>query len=129
MGALNLPSATDVERLTRRVRSVSQRLEGIEDGVDRLDRRLAEVSATAGLDERLEAIERSLEAIAAEVGKLSKKPASRSSRAASGSRAASRSKPAADAEPDAAADAKPDAAVDAGSDGPPAPASADVTPE
>src|SRR5262245_60651416 len=33
MGALNLPSAADVERLTRRVRSVSQRLEGIEDGV------------------------------------------------------------------------------------------------
>src|ERR1700753_1196038 len=37
MGALNLPSASDVERLTRRVRSVSQRLEGIEDGLDRLD--------------------------------------------------------------------------------------------
>jgi hypothetical protein len=40
-GALNLPSAADMERLTRRVRSVSQRLEGIEDGVDRLDDRLA----------------------------------------------------------------------------------------
>ena len=40
-GALNLPSAADVERLTRRVRSLSQRLEGIEDGVDRLDERLA----------------------------------------------------------------------------------------
>src|SRR6195256_1089463 len=36
MGALNLPSATDIERLTRRLRSVSQRLEGIEDGVQRL---------------------------------------------------------------------------------------------
>ena len=32
MGALNLPSAADIERLTRRVRSLSQRLEGIEDG-------------------------------------------------------------------------------------------------
>src|SRR4051794_610193 len=41
MGALNLPSAADIERLTRRVRSVSQRLEGIEDGVDRVDERLA----------------------------------------------------------------------------------------
>jgi predicted nucleic acid-binding Zn-ribbon protein len=40
-GALNIPSAADVERLTRRVRSLSQRLEGIEDGVDRLDERLA----------------------------------------------------------------------------------------
>ena len=40
-GAFNIPSASDIERLTRRVRSVSQRLEGIEDGVDRLDERLA----------------------------------------------------------------------------------------
>src|SRR2546423_6952062 len=39
MGALNIPSAADVERLTRRLRSVSQRLEGLEDGVDRLDQR------------------------------------------------------------------------------------------
>ena len=49
MGALNLPSAADLERLTRRVRSLSQRLEGIEDGVDRLDERLA---AIAGLRHR-----------------------------------------------------------------------------
>ncbi len=41
MGALNLPSAADVERLTRRLRSLSHRLEGIEDGVGRLDRALA----------------------------------------------------------------------------------------
>jgi hypothetical protein len=41
MGALNLPSAADVERLTRRLRSVSQRLEGIEDGVGRLDRAIS----------------------------------------------------------------------------------------
>ena len=40
MGALNLPSASDLERLTRRVRSVAQRLEGMEDGVDRLADRL-----------------------------------------------------------------------------------------
>ena len=45
MGALNLPSAADLERLTRRVRSVSQRLEGIEDGLDRLDSRLDRASA------------------------------------------------------------------------------------
>jgi len=41
MGALNLPSAADIERLTRRLRSVSLRLEGIEEGVDRLDRTLS----------------------------------------------------------------------------------------
>jgi CRP-like cAMP-binding protein len=48
MGALNIPSAADVERLTRRLRSVSQRLEGIEDGVDRLEQRLAELKAADG---------------------------------------------------------------------------------
>src|SRR3954463_16413444 len=47
MGALNLPSAADLERLTRRLRSVSQRLEGIEDGVDRLDSRLERVADAA----------------------------------------------------------------------------------
>ena len=41
MGALNIPSAADIERLTRRLRSVSLRLEGIEEGVDRLDRALS----------------------------------------------------------------------------------------
>ena len=40
MGALNIPSAADIERLTRRLRSVAQRLEAIEDSLDRLDRRL-----------------------------------------------------------------------------------------
>ena len=62
LGALNIPSAADVERLTRRLRSVSQRLEGIEDGVDRLDQRLADLKADganplAAVEERLGAIE------------------------------------------------------------------------
>ena len=39
MGALNLPSAADIERVTRRLRSLSQRLEGIEDAMDRVDER------------------------------------------------------------------------------------------
>jgi hypothetical protein len=45
MGALGIPSAADIERLTRRLRSVSQRLEGVEDGVDRLDARLERIEA------------------------------------------------------------------------------------
>jgi chromosome segregation ATPase len=45
-GALNIPSASDIERLTRRVRSVSQRLEGIEDGVDRLEQRLGSLQGS-----------------------------------------------------------------------------------
>src|SRR5579872_313932 len=56
MGALNLPSASDLERLTRRIRSVSQRLEGIEDALDRLDQRLNRADGTRGLEERLEKI-------------------------------------------------------------------------
>src|SRR3954451_17282599 len=42
-GALHLPSAADSERVTRRLRSVSQRLEGIEDAIDRLEARLAKL--------------------------------------------------------------------------------------
>ena len=48
MGALNLPSAADLERLTRRLRSVSQRLEAIEDTLDRVEERIGGVAAAAG---------------------------------------------------------------------------------
>ena len=61
MGALNLPSAADLERLTRRLRSVSQRLEGIEDSVDRLDERLARPDGVSGLEQRLAAMEASID--------------------------------------------------------------------
>ena len=72
LGALNIPSAADVERLTRRLRSVSQRLEGIEDGVDRLDQRLADLKANdanplASLDERLASIEGQLAKLSSDV--------------------------------------------------------------
>ncbi len=61
MGALNLPSAGDLERLTRRVRSVSQRLEGVEDVLDRLEQRLgASGGGEAALEQRLAAIEAQL---------------------------------------------------------------------
>lgn len=40
MSALNLPSATDVERLERRLRSFSQRLEDLEEQIDELNREL-----------------------------------------------------------------------------------------
>jgi hypothetical protein len=63
MGALNLPSAADVERLTRRLRSISQRLEGIEDGVHRIGRTLSAPS----IETRLAAIEEQLRTLS---GKL-----------------------------------------------------------
>jgi CRP-like cAMP-binding protein len=77
LGALNIPSAADVERLTRRLRSVSQRLEGIEDGVDRLDQRLAslpraDAEPPARLDERLGAIESQLGKLAMELTVLTR---------------------------------------------------------
>ena len=37
MGALNLPSAGDVERLERRLRSLSKRLEDVEEQIDQDD--------------------------------------------------------------------------------------------
>jgi TolA-binding protein len=40
MSALNLPSASDVERLERRLRSFSQRVEELEEQVDDLNREL-----------------------------------------------------------------------------------------
>ena len=70
MGALNLPSAADIERVTRRLRSVSQRLEGIEDAIDRLDERVAGPAATSG-DQRLARIEARLDEMSRDLAALS----------------------------------------------------------
>ena len=43
MSALNLPSAGDVERLERRLRSFSQRLEEVEEQIDQVARDVAEI--------------------------------------------------------------------------------------
>jgi DNA repair exonuclease SbcCD ATPase subunit len=67
LGALNLPSAADIERVTRRLRSLSQRLEGIEDAIDRLEDRVA--AAGAG-PERMAAIEARLDEIARDLARL-----------------------------------------------------------
>jgi chromosome segregation ATPase len=66
LSALNLPSASDLERLTRRIRNLSQRLEGIEDGLDRLQQRLDGLAeqdnerATPALETRLQWLEAAL---------------------------------------------------------------------
>ncbi len=41
MSALNLSSATDLERMERRLRSLSQRLEDVEEQLDEVNRELA----------------------------------------------------------------------------------------
>lgn len=71
-GALNIPSAADLERLTRRVRSVSQRLEGIEDGVDRLDETLTKLNGSTAIEQRLDAIEQQLDKVVKELGAIHK---------------------------------------------------------
>jgi hypothetical protein len=111
MGALNIPSAADIERLTRRLRSVSYRLEGIEDGVGRLDRALS----SDGVKARLTAIEEQLHSLASKLDRSQRpapKPAEARSAAASGARdagtkASPTAKPAARAAKPAARKAKP----------------------
>jgi hypothetical protein len=80
MGALNLPSAADIDRLTRRLRTVSTRLEGIEEaldrlqsGVDMLSDRLAAVDrgSEPGLADRVAAVEGQLSKLVNEIGAVS----------------------------------------------------------
>jgi len=52
MSALNLPSAGDVERLERRVRSLSQRLEEVEDQLDRATRDVSEMRRQIAAEKR-----------------------------------------------------------------------------
>jgi hypothetical protein len=68
LAALNLPTAAESERITRRVRSVAQRMDGMEEALDRIEQQLraaaragqpdtaaAEISAQlVGLQERLD---------------------------------------------------------------------------
>jgi hypothetical protein len=70
MEFLNLPSAAHIERLTRRVRSVSQRLEGIEDALTRLEDGLRGTPPAIGT--RLEAIEEQLADVTRRLAELQK---------------------------------------------------------
>jgi predicted nucleic acid-binding Zn-ribbon protein len=73
MSALNLPSAADVDRLTRRLRSVSQRIEGLEEGLDRISERLDNPRQDAGLEQRMEKLEKRLASIDRTLTRLDKK--------------------------------------------------------
>jgi hypothetical protein len=106
MGALNIPSAADIERLTRRLRSVSQRLEGIEDGVHRLDRALTGRGIDRSeISQRLSAIEDQLGTLTQKLGKVSgRAPAAKAS---TGSKPAKSSKPGRASKPAARRSTKP----------------------
>jgi septal ring factor EnvC (AmiA/AmiB activator) len=68
MELLNLPSAAQIERLTRRVRSASQRLEGIEETIASVEAAIRSLpGATAS---RLDAIEQRLADLAATLDEL-----------------------------------------------------------
>lgn len=73
--ALNVPSAADIERLTRRVRNVAQRLESIEDAVDRVDERLTIAANKSTEDPALAAISAQLADVQATLAALSTSPA------------------------------------------------------
>lgn len=107
MGALNLPSAGDLERLTRRVRSVSQRLEGVEDTLDRVEQRIASAGGAGALEARLGAIEQQLAALATQLSEVAGQMAPPSAVAPKASRTPSRARQAAAAKRAAAAAKKP----------------------
>ena len=75
MEVLNLPTASDLEKLARRLRSISQRLEEVEDGVDKLGTKLealSEASRTPAsrLGEQLDRLESKVEQLARDVKAL-----------------------------------------------------------
>lgn len=78
LGALHLPTAADMDRLTRRIRSISHRLEEIEEGIDRVEdqvRATGETDETEGFEPRLASIEKQLDRLET---KLTKPVASQS---------------------------------------------------
>ncbi len=64
-GMLDLSSASDLQKLTRRMRSVSQRLEDVEDGVDGLSQKIGGMSKSDvaarlnGMESKLDEISKS----------------------------------------------------------------------
>jgi uncharacterized protein Yka (UPF0111/DUF47 family) len=75
MEALNLPTASDLDKLARRLRSISQRLEEVEDGVDKLSTKLealGEASRTPAsrLADQLDRLESKVDQLARDVNAL-----------------------------------------------------------
>ena len=74
MDALNLPSASELEKLGRRLRTISQRLEEVEDAVDKIGVRMETLSDEARapgakLSDQLDRIEARLEQLGRDVAR------------------------------------------------------------
>ena len=75
MEALNLPTASDFDKLARRMRSISQRLEEVEDGVDKLGAKLEsmnEASRTPAtrLTEQLDRLESRIDQLSRDIAAI-----------------------------------------------------------
>src|SRR6266550_1143034 len=81
MEALNLPTASDLDKLARRLRSISQRLEEVEDGVDMLGSKLeamteANRAPATRLTEQLDRLESRIDKLSNEIAALRAQAAS-----------------------------------------------------
>jgi CRP-like cAMP-binding protein len=75
MDALNLPSASELDKLGRRLRTISQRLEEVEDALDKIGIRLETLgdetrAPGAKLSDQLDRIETRLQELGRDVGTL-----------------------------------------------------------
>lgn len=81
MEALNLPTASDLDKLARRLRSISQRLEEVEDGVDTLGSKLeamteANRAPASRLTEQLDRLESRIDQLSRDVAAIRAEAAS-----------------------------------------------------
>ena len=75
MEALNLPTASDIDKVARRLRSISQRLEEVEDGVDKVGAKLEAMSEAsrapaAQIGEHLERLESRIDQLTRDVAAI-----------------------------------------------------------
>jgi hypothetical protein len=74
MDALNLPTASELDKLGRRLRTISQRLEEVEDAVDKIGVRLEALSddarSGAKLSDQLGRVEVRLEQMGRDLGTM-----------------------------------------------------------
>jgi uncharacterized protein (UPF0335 family) len=81
MEALNLPTASDLDKVARRLRSISQRIEEVEDGVDKLGTKLEAMSdanraPAAQVSEQLERLETRIEQLTRDIAAIRAEAAS-----------------------------------------------------